>query len=365
MGMLSYCGIDDLLHEAFNNAFRDKSVLMLGKQILYHSRQELYTYARRIGAPMDYSLLRDDGVSGNCDCYSFFYALGCREVHAMDISPYEGADIIFDLNSTEIPDVLIEHFDYIIDGGTTEHLFNFTQGLYNVAKMLKVGGKVFHYIPATGSVNHGYYSLSPQVLEDFYTNNGFRVDKLDIIMKKDGYISIPTKLEDCVVTAPDYRFYNLRDVEGMPNYVGLLRGVAVKKEPTGKIMILPKQNHWYGWINGQILYEMLSYDLSLADSVANLAIFGAIPQGKMLLDVISQHPDFSFDRFKGFFTFDADNRCEFEGFPVLHGGELLTSGINILIVAYENEEICGKLANIVGDKMQIIRLSDYSTVISR
>ena len=35
------------------------------------------------------------------DAYNLFYSLGAKEVHALDISDYEGADIIFDLNSNE------------------------------------------------------------------------------------------------------------------------------------------------------------------------------------------------------------------------------------------------------------------------
>lgn len=37
------------------------------------------------------------------DMYDFFKAFGFSEVHAMDISSYEGADIVFDLNSSAPP----------------------------------------------------------------------------------------------------------------------------------------------------------------------------------------------------------------------------------------------------------------------
>lgn len=62
----------------------------------------------------------------------------------MDISAYENADIIFDLNNPNLTNELKNRFDYILDGGTTEHVFDYPQALRNIVKMLKVGGKVFH-----------------------------------------------------------------------------------------------------------------------------------------------------------------------------------------------------------------------------
>lgn len=365
MGLLSYCGICDLLYEAAQNHFQNKSILMLGKQVIYHSRQELYVYAKRIGATLDYEKLKDDTIHNSCDCYSFFYAMGCREVHAMDISEYEGADIIYDLNNDDIPSELLERFDYIIDGGTTEHIFNFTSALHNIARMLTVGGRIFHYIPASGSINHGYYSLSPQVLEDFYKSNGFRVDKLNLILKKEDYVSPITKLEDCMSTEPDYRFYNLRDVEGLHGYVGILRCIASKEKASDIKLHLPKQNHWYGIMNDELLYDMLSCDLHLNDLKIKIGIWGCNNLGKIILWTISRHPNYSKEKVKGFFTFDEDNRDTWEGYPVMHGSDIASSGINILFLASYDDYVYGQLRPIENFGIQIIRLNDYMAIMQK
>jgi len=53
----------------------------------------------------------------------FARELGASKVSAMDVSEYEGADILHDLN-VPAPANLHERFDLLIDGGTLEHVFN-------------------------------------------------------------------------------------------------------------------------------------------------------------------------------------------------------------------------------------------------
>lgn len=108
----------------------------------------------------------------------FFYLLGAEEVSAMDISDYEGATILHDLNQP-IGDELKEKFTFVLDGGTLEHIFNFPNALSNAMKMVKVGG---HLVIITGGNNffgHGFYQFSPEL---FYRalseENGFAVKRL-------------------------------------------------------------------------------------------------------------------------------------------------------------------------------------------
>jgi len=108
----------------------------------------------------------------------FFHLLGAEEVSAMDISDYEGATILHDLNQP-IGDELKEKFTFVLDGGTLEHIFNFPNALSNAMKMVKVGG---HLVIITGGNNffgHGFYQFSPEL---FYRalseENGFAVKRL-------------------------------------------------------------------------------------------------------------------------------------------------------------------------------------------
>lgn len=108
----------------------------------------------------------------------FFYLLGAEKVSAMDISDYEGAAILHDLNQP-ISDELKEKFTFVLDGGTLEHIFNFPNALSNAMKMVTVGG---HLVIITGGNNflgHGFYQFSPEL---FYRalseENGFAVNRL-------------------------------------------------------------------------------------------------------------------------------------------------------------------------------------------
>lgn len=130
----------------------------------------------------DYKILTDTFNLKNLDrvktTNDFFHLLGAEEVSAMDISDYEGATILHDLNQP-IGDELEEKFTFVLDGGTLEHIFNFPNALSNAMKMVKVGG---HLIIITGGNNflgHGFYQFSPEL---FYRalseENGFAVKRL-------------------------------------------------------------------------------------------------------------------------------------------------------------------------------------------
>lgn len=65
-------------------------------------------------------------------------------------------------------------FDLVIDAGTIEHCANIGQALMNAANAVAPRGVVFHS-PPLSMVNHGFYNVSPTLLHDFYTQNGWEV----------------------------------------------------------------------------------------------------------------------------------------------------------------------------------------------
>src|ERR1700738_1241384 len=129
-------GIDlngaQLLIQAHKNGVSFEHMATLGRQGLHGNRQELI------------SVLRESGYEVSKDCvrrlldptneYSdyFFSLLGTKEIVAIDVSDYEGAHIVHDMNRP-IPDSLISSFDLVLDGGTLEHVFDFPTALRNAA----------------------------------------------------------------------------------------------------------------------------------------------------------------------------------------------------------------------------------------
>ena len=96
--------------------YDNPTVLMLGKQDIYAEKQDIVKLAKTYELYLDVSKL-GAANSEKVDSYELFYAIGAKEVHALDYSDYENADIIFDLNDRELPEKLVEKYDIIIDGG--------------------------------------------------------------------------------------------------------------------------------------------------------------------------------------------------------------------------------------------------------
>lgn len=109
------------------------------------------------------------------DAFAFFKMLGFGKVNALDFSDYEGADILFDLNSDGVSKELTEKWDFVINGGTLEHIFNISNAIKNISELAKPGGIIFHISPLAGWVDHGFYSISPTFYMDYYQENNWNI----------------------------------------------------------------------------------------------------------------------------------------------------------------------------------------------
>ena len=108
----------------------------------------------------------------------FARALGAKKVSSMDISDYEGADIVHNLNSP-VPPELHGRFDLVIDGGTLEHVFHVPVAMENCMKITKVGGHVIIITNINNLVGHGFYQFSPELFYRIFSReNGFEVMRM-------------------------------------------------------------------------------------------------------------------------------------------------------------------------------------------
>jgi len=90
----------------------------------------------------------------------------------MDVSAYEQSDILHNFNNP-IPQSLYEQFDFIIDGGTFDHLFDVQTAFVNVVKLLKPGGRIFQWNAASNFTGAAYFSFGPDLFYDYYVVNQF------------------------------------------------------------------------------------------------------------------------------------------------------------------------------------------------
>lgn len=110
----------------------------------------------------------------NINSSFFFTLLGSNNVNHLDVSKYENADIILDLNK-KVPNKYKNKFDNIIDFGTIEHVYNTPILLFNYIKMLKKNGFLIILTRSSNSIDHGFFSFSPTFFHDFFPINGFKI----------------------------------------------------------------------------------------------------------------------------------------------------------------------------------------------
>ncbi|MEC8044359.1 MAG: hypothetical protein VX130_07190 [Verrucomicrobiota bacterium] len=110
--------------------------------------------------------------------------LGFNQVFIQDVSDYEGADILFDLNEPA-PSELMSSFDLILDCGTIEHIFDVKQVFSNLFSMIRLHGIIIHFSPFNIWPEHGFYCYNPTLFKSIYIKNYFKINELSIYSIKD------------------------------------------------------------------------------------------------------------------------------------------------------------------------------------
>lgn len=163
-----------LLHlKAENFAFGN--VITLGRQRLNVSKFDLQKNLDTFGQKAKASELKS---KNNGYCEPFLELLGATRVDSMDVSNYENATVLHDLNNP-IPHSLKNRFTTVIDSGTLEHVFNFPVAIKNCMEMIEVSGTYIGITPCNNFFGHGFYQFSPELYyRVFSTDNGFEVKKM-------------------------------------------------------------------------------------------------------------------------------------------------------------------------------------------
>lgn len=189
---------------------KNKNFLMLGKQ-------EMHLHEAFLDVLEEAGLIEDKeqfGESEMEDSVLFFKALGFKEVHSLDVSDYEKADIIFNLNDN-IPKNLEDQFDMVFDGGVIEHVFNVTNAFLNICKLTKVGGYIFNLNPVYNYIHNTYWNISPEMFLEFYAANQYKIIECSMLTylaedrEKRAWPDRP------VIWSPDIRLMNFMEGGGL------------------------------------------------------------------------------------------------------------------------------------------------------
>jgi len=170
------------------------------RRILTLGRQDLWAAPERLEALLREHRLWPEGRTSEAFRQSvqqadwrlaeFLRQMGVEEVHACDASDYEGADRLHDLNQPFPPD-WDETYDWVIDGGTLEHVFHFSTALANAMRAVRTGGRLILFTTANNYCGHGFYQFSPELFwRVFSPANGYRVARLQAMVDTEGFSSL-------------------------------------------------------------------------------------------------------------------------------------------------------------------------------
>ncbi len=157
------------------------NVLALGKQSIVISPKKILALFKEQNCEVNPNGIAHLGKKDNetrhrqkesIDDQVFFNLFSDVKYDTMDVSTYENASIIHDLNYP-VPPELEEKFDFIIDGGTFDHLFDIKTAFANITKMLKPNGRIFQWNAASNFANAAYLSFSADFFHDYFVLNKF------------------------------------------------------------------------------------------------------------------------------------------------------------------------------------------------
>lgn len=190
-----------LCHVAANSPFSGR-LATLGRQHVYVTADEVVKIAAQHGVsttPCNATLHRDCDLrrQGFLSDDSLFETLGFEDCVRLDASAYENVDELLDLNALETPPHLTEAFDLILDTGTIEHVFDIRASLSNCLNMARPGGRIIHLTPSSNAVNHGFFSVSPTLFQDFYTASGCEVERLYLCRMSNDFLRGIWHIYDC------------------------------------------------------------------------------------------------------------------------------------------------------------------------
>lgn len=96
---------------------------------------------------------------------------------SLDVVSARHADL-FDLNVHALAAKHRNTFDTVFNFGTTEHLMNQFNAFRVMHDACKPGGWMFHQVPSTGYINHGYFSYNALMFQELAAANEYEIGDL-------------------------------------------------------------------------------------------------------------------------------------------------------------------------------------------
>jgi hypothetical protein len=159
-----------LLATCFEDVRPGGRILTLGRQTLGFTREALGTAAAAGAFGRSVEITDSDAPLHQEEVLGLF---GFTEVDSLDVSSYEGATFVHDLNAPTPPENLIGRYRVVFTGGTLEHCYHFPNALRTATALLEPGGLLVHLGPMNNWIDHGFYQFSPTLWFDLARANNW------------------------------------------------------------------------------------------------------------------------------------------------------------------------------------------------
>lgn len=243
MGIAMTAGFEYFLlnHTLYGGGYKNyenKKLLMLGNQHVLTTYREFFDICDncKFELNVDESSIDIKLMKEKINSSIMFKWMGFSEVDILDISDYEGANIVFDLQNRNLPKELENKYDVIYNGGTFEHIFDVPTALINTGKMLAEDGIIIHDLPCNNYVDHGFYSFNPTWFLDYYNENAWYVPSI--------YFSTTSRLDNNyqqLLRSPDCRLLDC--TKYLQNSIkGVLIVCIAQKKKESTVDLFPNQS---------------------------------------------------------------------------------------------------------------------------
>jgi SAM-dependent methyltransferase len=170
-------------------------------------------------------------------CEPLLTRLGARTIASIDISAYQHAAIVHDMNRP-LPVDLHQRFSLVIDGGTLEHVFHFPHAVAGCMQAVRPGGHFVAVSPANNFMGHGFYQFSPELFfRVLCPENGFVVERM--VIYEDQWPSEWYEVRDPAAVGQRVTLVN--------RYPTFLLVLARKTEHVPLFRTFPQQSDYVDW----------------------------------------------------------------------------------------------------------------------
>jgi hypothetical protein len=117
---------------------------------------------------------RNDGVALNQAFVGELLEAAGMQYEAVDIASSYRTTIL-DLNRSELPVAFVGRNDLVVNCGTTEHILNQANAFNAIHDATKLGGLMYHQLPAAGFAAHGYFCYTGKFFLDMAAYNHYEL----------------------------------------------------------------------------------------------------------------------------------------------------------------------------------------------